>query len=58
MQNLMEHDHGWEDLCLDFINKVGDQKVFPSSKILVIKTMSLFSLGDKYFSGTNFGEYL
>ena len=22
MQNLMEHDHGWEDLILDFINKV------------------------------------
>ncbi|RGB42768.1 ELMO/CED-12 family-domain-containing protein [Rhizophagus diaphanus] len=22
MQNLMEHDHGWEDLSFDFINKV------------------------------------
>jgi hypothetical protein len=21
-QNLMEHDNGWEDLDLDFINKV------------------------------------
>ncbi|CAI2177420.1 17101_t:CDS:10, partial [Funneliformis geosporum] len=31
MQNLMEHDHGWEDLGSDFINKV--------IKILVEKTL-------------------
>ena len=39
MQNLMEHDHGWEDLGFDFINMVGDQKCslffFPSPIIFI-----------------------
>ena len=43
----MEHDHGWEDLNLDFKEKKLDFYVtFP------------YFLGDKHFSGANVSEYL